>query len=235
MKINTLYKIFLTITLFNQVIAVCDSTCKCGCVEQVKKIERSIDLKRKKMIRNSNPLYTQKGYELNQALRKLWSDHVIWTRQYITSAIANLADTKTAAGRLLKNQEDLGNAMIPYYGVDAGKKLTELLKEHILIAVKIIDAGKAGNQAKLKEEDKNWHENAKDIAKFLSGANPNWKEAEMISMLNDHLALTTKEVVARLGKKWNDDVAAYDKIYVQALGMADGFTQGIVKQFPEKF
>ena len=35
------------------------------------------------------------------ALRKLWSDHVIWTRQYIVAAVAQTPDAGAAAGRLL--------------------------------------------------------------------------------------------------------------------------------------
>jgi len=50
------------------------------------------------------------------ALRKLWSDHVIWTRQYIVAAVAGTPDADAAAGRLLKNQEDIGAAIATYYG-----------------------------------------------------------------------------------------------------------------------
>jgi hypothetical protein len=54
-------------------------------------------------------------------------------------------------------------------------------------------------------------------------------------MLNDHLALTTQEAVARLQSKWDDDVMTFDKIYSQALMMADALSDGIIKQFPSKF
>src|SRR5262245_26440169 len=79
------------------------------------------------------------------ALRKLWSDHVIWIRQYIVAAVANSPDAQAAAGRLLKNQEDIGAAIVPFYGADAGIGLTDLLKGHILIAVDLIEAAKSGN------------------------------------------------------------------------------------------
>ena len=61
---------------------------------------------------------------LRLALRKLWSDHVIWTRQYIVAAVAGTPDADAAAGRLLKNQEDIGSAIVTYYGQDAGDGLT---------------------------------------------------------------------------------------------------------------
>jgi hypothetical protein len=50
-----------------------------------------------------------------------------------------------------------------------------------------------------------------------------------------HLATTTKEVVARLNKKSDDDTAAFDEVYTHILHMADALTDGIIKQFPQKF
>jgi hypothetical protein len=53
-------------------------------------------------------------------------------------------------------------------------------------------------------------------------------------MLNNHLALTTREAVDRLKQNWTDDVAAFDGIYDQAMMMADALSDGIAKQFPTK-
>ena len=69
---------------------------------------------------------------------------------------------------MLKNQEDIGNAIVPYYGAAAGQQLTDLLKQHILIAVDLVSAAKAGDQAKQNDADRRWHANAADLATFLS-------------------------------------------------------------------
>ena len=37
------------------------------------------------------------------------------------------------------------------------------------------------------------------------------------------------------GERWADDVRLFDQIHDQALHMADALTDGIVKQFPERF
>ena len=58
--------------------------------------------------------------------RDLWTDHLVWTRQYIVAAVNDSADAQSAANRLLVNQEQIGQAIVPYYGADAGKKLTVL-------------------------------------------------------------------------------------------------------------
>ena len=172
---------------------------------------------------------------LNTAMRKLWSDHVFWTRLYIISAVNGAADTQATADRLLRNQADIGNAIVPYYGAAAGSKLTDLLRQHILIAVDVVKAAKANDQAGLKAADARWHANAADIATFLSGANPNWPRQAVLDMLNQHLALTTREAVDRLQKNYTDDVTNFDAIYNQAMMMADTLSSGIVKQFPNKF
>ena len=111
---------------------------------------------------------------LKLAMRGLWVDHTVYTRLYIVSAFADLPDAQAIAGRLLRNQEDIGNAIIPYYGKDAGNKLTDLLKQHILIATEVVAAAKSGDKQKFAESDKKWVANADDIAAFLSSANPNW-------------------------------------------------------------
>jgi hypothetical protein len=168
-------------------------------------------------------------------MRKLWSDHVFWTRDYIVAAANGDGSAQTVAGRLLRNQEDIGNAIKTYYGADAGNKLTSLLKDHITIAVDLVAAAKAGDKAKQDDADRRWHANAADIATFLSGANPNWPRQTLLDMLNQHLALTTNEAVARLQKNWNNEIAAFDQIFPQALMMADALSDGIVKQFPNRF
>jgi hypothetical protein len=179
---------------------------------------------------------SSKQMALHNAMRKLWEDHIIWTRVFIISAAGDLPDKAAATNRLLQNQVDIGNAIKPYYGDAAGDKLTTLLKEHITTAAEVVSAAKANDSAKLADANKSWYANADQIADFLSGANPkNWPQAEMRSMMREHLDLTTKEAVARLHGDWAGDIAAYDAIHQQILKMADGLSVGIIAQFPKKF
>lgn len=179
---------------------------------------------------------SSKRMALHDGMRKLWEDHITWTRIFIISAAADLPDKATATERLLQNQVDVSNAIRPYYGDAAGNKLTALLKEHITTAAEVVAAAKANDSAKLADANKRWFANADQIADFLSSANPkNWPQAEMRSMMHDHLNLTTKEAVARLHGDWAEDVKAYDDVHQQILHMADGLSMGIINQFPDKF
>lgn len=174
--------------------------------------------------------------ELRNDMRKLWEDHITWTRLAIISLTTDSPDTQATVGRLLQNQDDIGDAIKPFYGDAAGEELSRLLREHILIAADLIAAARAGDSAAVATHQARWRANADEIAAFLNAANPrSWKLREMREMLYEHLDLTTSEVVARLTGDWAADVAAYDAIHLQALEMADELSTGIVKQFDRRF
>jgi phage terminase Nu1 subunit (DNA packaging protein) len=178
---------------------------------------------------------TKSAVNLRTDMRKLWEDHITYTRNYIISALAKLPDAGAVAERLLRNQDDIGNAIKPVYGEEAGKKLASLLRDHILVATEVVKAAMDGKAEDLGKAQDKWTANADEIAAFLSGANPNWAEAALKDMLQKHLDYTTDEVVSRLKMDWAGDIAAYDKGHTHMLMFSDMLTQGIVAQFPDKF
>lgn len=179
---------------------------------------------------------SEKSVALHADMRKLWEDHVTWTRLAIISLETGAPDTKATVTRLLRNQTDIGNAIKPYYGNAAGNELTRQLRAHILIAADVIAAAKGGDQTKLADAQARWDQNADQIATLLNSANPRyWPLATMKAEMHMHLKLTTAEVVARLQGNWNADVVAYDRVNRHILHMSDMLSDGIVKQFAARF
>ena len=183
-----------------------------------------------------NVMYGETKSAFQDAMRRLWSDHVAYTRLFIVSAVAGSADKDATTQRLLQNQADIGNAVAEYYGHDAGNKLTALLKDHILIAANIVAAAKAGDNAKVTSENKKWHDNAVDIAKFLHGANPqHWPEATLQTALFAHLDQTLNEATNQLKGNYAASIKDYDQAMSHMLMVADTLSSGIEAQFPAKF
>jgi DNA mismatch repair ATPase MutS len=195
---------------------------------EIKQLQKKIPRFKCRMQMTNRLLY-------NTGMRKLWADHVLWTREYIVEAVNGSGSAEAAAARLMKNQEDIGNAVAKYYGSDAGKKLTTLLKEHISIAVEIVTAAKANDQAKLADANKRWETNAEQIATFLSSANPNWPKKDITDALKMHLSTTADELKAIQGKKYNESVTRFDAVFDHMMKVADTLSTGIIKQFPDKF
>jgi hypothetical protein len=168
-------------------------------------------------------------------MRKLWEDHVQWTRLFIVSAVAGLPDANATLDRLLQNQTDIGNAVATYYGNDAGAQLTTLLKGHIATAGDLLTAAKAGDNAAVTKASTDWYANADQIAAFLASANPAWPEATLKDMMHTHLDQTLAEATAQLTGDYAKSVSEYDHIVTHIIDMADALSSGIVTQFPDRF
>jgi len=169
-------------------------------------------------------------------MRKLWEDHVTWTRLAIVTFADGSGGFDATASRLLQNQTDIGNAIKPFYGDAAGTALTGLLHDHIAIAVELLQAAKAGDTAAFNDANTRWYANANDIADFLSAANPRlWPDDVMRASMKTHLDQTLAEAAHELGGQYAASVTDYEAIHLHMLDMADLLSSGIIGQFPMKF
>jgi hypothetical protein len=184
---------------------------------------------------SSTSFASDEATSLTRAMQRLWIDHVVWTRLYVMAAVDDRPEAGAAATRLLKNQEHIGNAIVPFYGKAAGKQLTELLKQHIMIAVDLVAAAKSGDAKAFKTHDRRWDRNAQDIAGFLSKANPYLTKKDLVDLLYVHLSLTKDEAVARIKHDFKKDAAVFDQIVTEILTLSDALSEAVVAQFPAKF
>ncbi len=169
-------------------------------------------------------------------MRTLWDEHAAYTRLYIVEAVSGNPGASATAARLLQNQTDIGNAIKPYYGEEAGNQLTALLKTHIAGAVDVLDAAKAGDQAKVATAKAAWYDNGNQISEFLNKANPdNWPLDHLKDHMKAHLDVTLDEAVKELQGDYAGSIADYDKVHKDILHLADTLTNGIVAQFPDRF
>jgi hypothetical protein len=169
-------------------------------------------------------------------MRKLWEDHVTWTRLAIVAFADGSAGFDATAARLMKNQDDIGDAIKPFYGDAAGDQLTALLKGHIGIAVDLLKAAEAGDDVAFQSANTEWYANADEIADFLAQANPRyWPQATMRAAMKAHLDQTLAEASHELTGNYAASVADYDEIHHHILDMADVLSNGILRTFPNHF
>jgi hypothetical protein len=184
----------------------------------------------------SPQIHTDSGHDFQDEMRKLWEDHVTWTRLAIVSFVDDLPDLKPTVARLLRNQSDIGDAIKPFYGERAGERLTKLLEGHINGAVELLTAAKADDQRALARESRQWYRNGNQVADFLNRANrDNWPRRELRSMMRVHLDQTLEEATHRLKGEYRAEIRSYDQIHDHILEMADVLSDGIQAQFPQRF
>jgi hypothetical protein len=182
------------------------------------------------------PIHTTQAIRFHDDMRKLWEDHITWTRLAIVSFAGGLPDFDLTAARLLRNQTDIGDAVKPYYGRKAGERLTALLKEHIAGAVELLKTAKAGDDAAFGTAKDAWYRNGRQIARFLGSANPRFLPfARIDALMKGHLDDTLDEAAHRLHGDFDADIRDYEHIHHHILRMADAISSGIIRQFPARF
>lgn len=163
--------------------------------------------------------------------RKLWEQHDVWTRSTIMSIAFGLPDINLVINRLLRNPVDFSRVFEVYYGYNFASTFCSLLRTHLILAAQLVEASKAGNSQAAAEAERNWYQNADEIAAALASVNPFWSEQQWRMMLHEHLRLVKAEAVYILTGNYSDGIAVYDVIERQTLGMADVMSRGIIKQF----
>lgn len=178
-----------------------------------------------------------KEFLLKSISRRLWTDHVIYTRQFIISSIDNIQspDIPFVVQRLMINQEEIGNLFKPYYGEEKSSQITYILKEHIDIFAKLVTANIKKDLEHSVSQKTYWYMNAIKIANFLSQINPKYNKIIIRDHLFDHLDFTERELLARLRKDYVLDIIMFDSVYDQILQLADVLSEGLINQFKIEF
>jgi hypothetical protein len=183
----------------------------------------------------AQPLEAKKSSRLayHDLWRKLWEDHITWTRIVIIGILDELPGTSVYVDRLIQNYVDMEDALAPYYGEDA-EVLGDLILDHLVIAASILQAAHDGQP--LDDLIASWYANAHDIAVQMNAMNPkSWPLEETEQMWVEHLDATLLEATSHLSGDFAGEVAAYDTVHDLALEMADFFSSGVMNQFPSSF
>jgi hypothetical protein len=177
-----------------------------------------------------------KAIELQETLRDLWVDHIFWVRSVVlASKYGDVEATKVAEANTVQNAKAIAASMVPFYGKDAGDKLFDLLAGHYGAVKGYLSAAYANDTAGMEGARKQLTANAKEIAAFLSSANPNWPKDTLESLLLAHGAHHLQQIDAINHKDFASEAETWAMMKKHMYTIADALAAGIAKQFPKKF
>jgi len=168
-------------------------------------------------------------------MRLAWSQHVYWFRMLMISIMEGLNDQHYVTERLLRNPSDIANVFAVYYHEKAANTIEDLLNEHVQLFESLITAMRDREMALSDQLSRQWYMNADEMANAFSSKNQAFDSEEIQTMFYDHFDLIIHEVEMRLAGDYASDITTFDMVEQEVLAMADYFSQGIIKQFPQKF
>lgn len=169
-------------------------------------------------------------------MHRLWENHGNWTHLFIISTLNDLEYRNPTRNQLLENQQNIGEALEPFYGDAVGEQFVALLEEQVQITDELLHAAKQADAAAFEDTVARWYANGDQVAEFLHDLNPDhWPLKETKAMLKENLDLTLEIALARWNGDYTADIAASDKAHVQAIAIADMLSEGIIKQFAHRF
>ena len=169
-------------------------------------------------------------------MRKLWTDHMQWTYATVNAFFHNPPAVQAHLNRLLRNQQEIGAALVPFYGQEVGDQLAALLTTHIQQAIPVLTAAQAGDEAALNRALADWYANAQEIADFISALDPEvWPMSVLEEIWRVHIDQTTTYSVDLLNGDYVAAIEAFDEAFDHIMGLADILSTGIIAQFPRQF
>jgi hypothetical protein len=179
---------------------------------------------------------TAKAAETGAALRDLWVGHIFWVRNVTLETLAGNKSAAAAAEKeVVANARQIADAIAPYYGKEASDKLFGLLAAHYGAVKDYLAATAAGSKSKQDAAYKGLAANAGEIAKFLSGANPNLPYDTLNGLLLAHGAHHIQQIQQLKAKQYAEEAKTWAEMKKHMYVIADALAGAIAKQFPAKF
>ncbi len=168
---------------------------------------------------------------LHGLMRKLFTDHAVYTMFYLKSAIFGGPDVDVLLARLLENQTSIGTHLsaLPNVGSMKGTAVGNALIEHIKAAGAVVGAAIAYDQKKTKPNQSTWDRavtrffaQGDDLAGVVASINPKMLPLDIIKQ---HFHMHNQQVIdlatLLLEKRFKDESRVYDAYYVHMLLVSD--------------
>ena len=171
--------------------------------------------------------------KLQAALRDLWHGHIVHTREYAMAVHGHKdADQKKAADAVVANAKQISDAVAGFYGKPGGDRMLELLGAHWAGVQGLTDARAKADSAAAAKAMSDLTINAGDIAKFLSGANPNLPSDTVRGLMLAHVAHHDQQIQQIMAGDTQGEAATWAAMQQHMDTLADALAGAIAKQFP---
>ncbi len=182
----------------------------------------------------NTPSENDKRLVFKAEMSRLWIDNAIWSRQAILCLVDRLPGTEESLYRLMINQEDMGRMFTRFYGREKGDEFCDLISSNTALTISII-RNKSRNSGDSEAARAKMNYNVNKIINYLVSVNPNWTKEELSYLINLQSKLFDTQLQSRVNSNFSYDIETFDRIISETYRLSDVLSEGIMKQFPERF
>ncbi len=172
---------------------------------------------------------------LRVGLGRSFGEHAVLTMEAMRSRLTSSADGSVVSTALDGNRADLASWVAQIYGAPAGTAFDALWKTHVRAYLDYVDAVATKDAGAKQKAVDALLAGQHDLAKFLSGANPNLTEAALESVLAEHLRNLTGQVDAYASADYPKTYTIVRSAYSHMFMLGDALATAIAQQFPKEF
>ncbi|MFN2521302.1 MAG: hypothetical protein ABR525_09675 [Candidatus Limnocylindria bacterium] len=181
------------------------------------------------------PVAFSPASSLRVGLGRSFGEHAVLTMEAMRSRLANSPDASAVSTSLDGNRADLASWVSQIYGAPAGAAFDALWQKHVKAYLDYVDGVANKDTAAKQKASDALLAGEHDLAKFLSGANPNLTEAGVDGVLAEHIRGLTGQVDAYAAQDYPKTYSLVRSAYAHMFVLGDALATAIAQQFPNEF
>lgn len=177
---------------------------------------------------SETPLGSAMLMDMKASIRKVFTDHAVYTNWLILDSLPNLNSEAVTAttNRLLQNPTDIGNLLTPIVGKSKSLRVEHLFTEHLKLAAKILTL--INTKQSIDKTVADFYKNGDEVAEGLSELNPTKLGlAYAKKLMHDHNEHVVQLVTIRTKKDYTGYIRRYDVYYKHILMFADSIYEAL--------
>lgn len=173
--------------------------------------------------------------DLRKALNIVLAEHVALTTETMRASYDNHGSSTALVDEVDKNSQDIADIVGDFYGEDAKATFLKMWQDHITFFINYTISAKNDDKEGKDQALSDLEDYSRESAEFFAGLNSSLSVDATKRLFNEHRDLIIAAIDDYIGEKYPEAFDKESQAYGQAGKIGDVLSDGIIKQFPDRF
>ena len=183
---------------------------------------------------SSNTVYSTSS-DLRKDLNIKLAEHVALSSEAMRTSYDNHGSSTAVVDELDKNSQELAEIIGSFYGEEPKATFLKLWRDHITFLINYTISTKNDDKEGREQALSDLEDYSQESAEFFAGLNNNLSTENLKPLFADYRDIMIDSIDDYSNAKYTESLDKESQAYVQAGKIADAISDGIARQFPDKF